>query len=100
LTKADKVEGPESFERWKAIVNGEDRDHALFHGHYVTMQRRNSEDSTYAENLYAESLSNEITFFQNTAMWSTFTQTMPSIVGTVELRRKLSTELSGLIKKR
>ena len=97
LTKADMVTPAdlEHFQRWKTIICGDDKDHRLVHGYYITMQRRPTPDSTWADNL-----ANELSFFENDPTWKIFPQTMQHVVGTIELRRKLSTELSRLIKNR
>lgn len=93
LTKADTVTNGETFERWLGIINGFDPEHQLAHGYYVTMQQRSSPDATWQENL-----EDETTFFNSSPLWSK--SGVHSRIGCLELRKKLSIELSCLIKER
>jgi hypothetical protein len=95
LTKADMVRQLDAFQRWKTIITGEDSDHRLVHGYYLTMQERPEPTSTWVENLQ-----NEMNFFQHSSIWSKLGEPSEKCIGTFELRKKLSLELSRLIKKR
>lgn len=92
LTKADMVTDPDAYQRWAGIVNGTDRQYQLSHGYYITMQHRPRPDSTWKE-----ILQDETTFF-NTGDWGTFV--LPERLGCLHLRKRLSEELSDLIRER
>ena len=74
---------------------GEDPDHRLAHGYYLTMQERPEPDSTWIQNL-----KNESDFFQESPVWTKLDESAKKCTGTLELRKKLSLELSRLIKTR
>jgi len=95
LTKADRVTDADNFERWKQIITGEDRPHRLIHGYYLTMQRRPNAIATWQE-----CLQNENKYFEHNPTWSELGHAFQKFVGTLELRKKLSLELSRLIKSR
>ena len=95
LTKADTVRRPEVFKRWHSIIKGEDPDHRLAHGYYLTMQERPEPNSTWIQNL-----KNESDFFQTSPFWTKLDESAKKCIGTLELRKKLSLELSRLIKTR
>jgi hypothetical protein len=93
LTKADMVTDDERLQRWISIIAGEDKEQFLAHGYYVTMQRRRTSMSTWKDNLESEK-----DFFQKNPLWRTLQGTSAlDSVGTLELRKKLSLELSKLI---
>jgi hypothetical protein len=92
LTKADMVTDPDVFQRWTSIVNGTDRQHQLSHGYYITTQRRSRPDSSWKEILQTE------TDFFNASQWGEFVP--PQQLGCLHLRKKLSDELSDLIRER
>jgi hypothetical protein len=94
LTKADMVTDEERFQRWRSIIAGQDPHHRLFHGYFATMQKRPSSQATWQENLR-----NEAQFFRTDPIWAKLDWTVRCI-GTLELRKKLSLELSKLIKER
>lgn len=95
LTKADNVTDEERFERWRSIIAGEDRAHRLAHGYYLTMQRRPGATATRQECLHSE-----IRFFETSPHWAGLGLQYQKFIGTIELRRKLSNELTALIKTR
>ena len=89
------VNEDEQYERWKTIIAGDDDEHRLVHGYYLTMQRRTDSTSTWRDNLQ-----NEVRFFENDAIWKHLPNHLKKCIGTTELRKKLSLELSRLIKNR
>jgi len=91
LTKADMVTTADAFHRWRSIIAGEDPEHGLMHGYYLTMQYPASEEDPWDD---------EMEFFQQHRLWSKFDASFRAQIGTFQLRRKLSVELSELIKAR
>jgi hypothetical protein len=91
LTKADMVTNAEAFNRWLSIVGGEDPHHTLVHGYYLTMQYPATEDDPW---------NNEMEFFEKHRFWSKLDSSFSHQIGTSHLRKKLSIELSELIKAR
>jgi len=89
------VTNPDVFQRWVGIIKGTDPQHHLAHGYYLTMQQRYSPDSTWQETLQQEG-----SFFNTHPLWSELPQSASPKIGCLELRKKLSVELSGLIKGR
>jgi hypothetical protein len=63
LTKADMVTDPDAFERWAEIISGNDPQHRLFHGFYVTVQRAAPPDT---------GLQGEKEFFITNPLWTRF----------------------------
>jgi hypothetical protein len=92
LTKADMVTDEERFERWLSIIAGDDTEQRLAHGYYITMQRRPTAMATWQTNLASET-----DFFRRNPLWSMIPETFVHCIGTLELRKKLSVELSKLI---
>jgi hypothetical protein len=95
LTKADTVSEEERFKRWSTIIAGEDPEHRLAHGYYLTMQSRRSPTPTWEDNLVGES-----NFFRTAPFWTRLGDKFRRCIGSVQLRKKLSSELSRLIKAR
>jgi hypothetical protein len=95
LTKADSVKTLESFQRWNSIITGEDKEHGLAHGYYLTMQERLKPEFTWQR-----ILSDEERFFEKSRFWNPLPQGLERHTGTVALRMKLSHELSRMIKNR
>jgi len=89
------VTDEQRFQRWSAIIAGDDIEHRLAHGYYLTMQKRPSATASWLDNH-----NNESQFFRTDNLWSRLTERHRRCFGTVELRRKLSLELSRLIKNR
>jgi len=85
------VTNADAFSRWRSIIAGEDAEHRLKHGYYLTMQYPASEEDPW---------SNEIEFFEQHRMWSKLDNCFGYQIGTFQLRKKLSVELSQLIKDR
>jgi hypothetical protein len=81
----------EVFQRWVGIISGKDPEHRLTHGHYITKQQRSSPDVTWQE-----VLQDEIKFLTSSPLWGTLK--LPAKMGCLELRKKLSVELSCLIR--
>lgn len=88
LTKADTVTDPDAFERWAETISGNDPQHRLFHGFYVTMQRATPQET---------GLQGEKEFFITNPLWARFPS---SRIGCSPLLNCLAVELSRLIKHR
>ena len=91
LTKADMVTNADAFHRWRSIIAGEDAEHRLVHGYFLTMQYPASEDDSWKT---------EMEFLEQHRFWSKLDHSFPNQIGTLQLRKKLSIELSQLIKAR
>ena len=89
------VTDEERFRRWSSIISGQDLEHRLTHGYFLTMQRRPNLTSTWQDNLIGESQ-----YFRTDPFWTQLGEKFRGCIGTVELRKKLSLELSKLIKTR
>jgi hypothetical protein len=95
LTKADSVD-QERIDRWRGIISGEDKEHALAHGYYLTMQMRRDPTSTLKDTLV-----HEMEFFHSSPLWTPIALSpFGERIGINKLRKKLSYELSRLIEQR
>lgn len=89
------VTDAERFQRWISIITGDDKEQRLSHGYYLTMQRRATAMSTWKNNLDGET-----EFFRRNPLWGKLRESFVGSIGTLELRKKLSIELSKLIQMR
>ena len=85
------VTNADAFGRWRSIIAGEDAEHRLKHGYYLTMQYPATEEDPW---------DNEVEFFEQHRMWAKLDNSFDYQIGTFQLRKKLSVELSQLIKDR
>jgi hypothetical protein len=93
FTKADSVKDPAVFSQWLAILAGEDTEHRLAHGYFVTMQQA-AIGSTWKNKAEMEE------YFFRSGHWMNIDESLKSRLGTYQLRKKLSIELSRLIQQR
>jgi hypothetical protein len=95
LTKADNVKDQERFRQWGAIIAGENRQHSLFHGYFVTMAGFPSSITKWEEKILKEKK-----FFVENKLWKTVPEPLKQRLGSLQLRKKLSLELSRVIQQR